>query len=306
VTALPRAGTTLLLETIESLPEFASHTYRNMPFVLCPMLWNKFSSQFRRSGKVQERAHQDGILVTTDSPEAFEEMVWKAFWRGHYERDHIRPWAENDPDFFDFLRNHMRKIIALSESKTDFALRYISKNNLNIARTDILLKNFSDAVIIVPFREPLQHAASLLHQHENFLEIHRNDRFARQYMAGIGHYDFGENLRPVDFNGWLARSSFREPTKLPFWLEYWFETYSHLAIQDGIYLLCYEDLCAAPSDSLARLADVLQTSHRAALLNIASRIRPPQSHSVNVEPAAQGLLNKAQELYQLLRSSACR
>ena len=38
VTALPRAGTTLLLEAVASLPEFATHTYRHMPFVLCPLL----------------------------------------------------------------------------------------------------------------------------------------------------------------------------------------------------------------------------------------------------------------------------
>lgn len=304
VTALPRAGTTLLLEAIESLPDFASHTYRNMPFVLCPMMWSKFSSGFRHTGEAQERAHQDGIMVTTDSPEAFEEMIWKAFWKSHYEEDRIRPWVESDAEFFEFMRNHMRKIIALSEPKTESTLRYLSKNNLNIARIGVLAKNFPDAVIIVPFREPLQHAASLLRQHKNFLEIHRDDRFARQYMAGIGHYDFGENLRPVNFNQWLDRAGDRQATTIEFWLEYWFETYNHLAERNEIHLFCYEDLCADPSVTLARLADVLQPNDSEELLKVASRIQARQPHSVTMESGVDGLLEKSQHLYQRLRANA--
>ena len=243
------------------------------------------------------------MLVTTDSPEAFEEMIWKAFWKNHYEEDRIRPWVEGDTEFFDFMRSHMRKIIALSGPKTDSTLRYLSKNNLNIARIGVLSKNFPDAAIIVPFRDPLQHAASLLRQHKNFLEIHREDRFARQYMAGIGHYDFGENLRPVDFNQWLDRTDDRQATTIGFWLEYWFETYSHLVERDDIHLFCYEDLCADPSGSLARLADVLQPHDRAALLEIASRIEARQPHIVHPESGVEGLLEKSQGLYQRLRSN---
>src|SRR5690606_14564045 len=35
ITALPRAGTTILLELLAATPELASHTYRDMPFLLC-------------------------------------------------------------------------------------------------------------------------------------------------------------------------------------------------------------------------------------------------------------------------------
>lgn len=305
VTALPRAGTTLLLEAIESLPEFVSHTYRNMPFVLCPMFWNKFSARFRQSSEAQERAHQDGMLVSMDSPEAFEEMLWKAFWKDHYEKDRIRPWLDGNAEFLDFLRSHMRKIIALSNPENDTQARYLSKNNLNIARVDVLSKNFPDAVIIVPFREPLQHAASLLRQHKNFLEIHKDDQFAREYMAGIGHFDFGENLRPIDFNHWLDRAAEKTPaTSIHFWLEYWFETYSYLAARDDIHLFCYEDLCATPYNKLKRLADILQINDRAALLQVASRIKSPPPHSVVVEPGVEDLVNKTQDLYQQLRGNA--
>ena len=56
ITSLPRAGTTLLLEVLSALPEFASHTYRDMPFVLSPMLWDKLSHGFRRAGGERPRA----------------------------------------------------------------------------------------------------------------------------------------------------------------------------------------------------------------------------------------------------------
>ncbi len=42
ITALPRAGTTLLLECFSGLDEFASHCYRDMPFILIPCFWSRF------------------------------------------------------------------------------------------------------------------------------------------------------------------------------------------------------------------------------------------------------------------------
>jgi len=304
VTALPRAGTTILLETIESLTEFASHSYRNMPFVLCPLLWDRFSSQFHRAGEPQERAHQDGMVVTPDSPEAFEEIIWKAFWPDHYKRDRISPWTRGDTEFFDFMRSHMRKIIALNKPNPDSDVRYLSKNNLNIARLDLLSQNFPDATIIVMFRDPMQQAASLLRQHKNFLEMHRTDRFAKRYMAGIGHYDFGENLRPVDFGGWLSRASYRETMTIAFWLEYWFETYKHLAACDGIYLLCYEEICNSPSESLGKLADELQLNDRTSFLNAGARFRKPRHHPERVDAELRSLLQRATDLYWSLRGGA--
>src|SRR5690606_32311264 len=100
-----------------------------------------------------------------------------------------------------------------------------SKNNLNIARTGWLLEHFPDARIIVPFREPTEHAASLLRQHKNFLARHRDDPFTLEYMTAIGHFDFGENLRPINFNDWLATAAELDPTTLDFWLAYWVAAY---------------------------------------------------------------------------------
>jgi hypothetical protein len=307
VTALPRAGTTLLLQVCLALPGFASHCYRDMPFVLCPMLWDRFAARFRRSDVPRERAHGDGMLVSVDSAEAFEEVVWKAFWHSQYEADRIIPWADQEKsDFFDFLRRHIRKIIALRHNEADPAPRYISKNNLNIARVGLLCRNFPDAVIVVPFRHPLQHAASLLRQHCNFLKIHNRDRFARDYMAAIGHYDFGDTLRPVDFGGWLACAQSQDPTTLLFWVEYWIATYEYLLKKaaDRVWFLSYDALCCEPTRGLKRLADIMEIAECSALLRQSSRISAARPHPVDASEIGTTVLNRAEGLYAELKSAS--
>ena len=123
--------------------------------------------------------------------------------------------------FTSFFSDHLRKITLVRRGDAAASARYLSKNNLNISRTALLRRLFPDAIIVVPFREPMQHAESLLKQHRNFLGIHAEDRFASEYMRAIGHFDFGENLRPVDFDGWFERRQTEQTDVLAFWLEYW-------------------------------------------------------------------------------------
>lgn len=305
ITALPRAGTTLLLELFVSQNEFVSHSYRHMPFVLTPMLWQRYSSRFQRTGNTMERAHGDGMLINEDSPEALEEIVWRSFWGKHYQADCIRPWeTRRDPEFDDFLPKHMRKIIALQSQAA--GCRYISKNNLNIARLDLLKQIFADATIIVPFRQPLQHAASMLRQHLNFIQIHQQDAFARDYMAAIGHFDFGANLRPVDFDGWLATAQYRDPAELGFWLEYWVASYRHILGKavGPVCLLGYEALCADPVRGLAEIADYTGIRNKATFVAQAGRLKQGPEHGVNVDGIDAGLLESAAALYRELSKAS--
>lgn len=75
VAGLARSGTTILLNALYKSDEFSSLSYQDMPFVLAPNLWSKLSS----SKKHMERAHCDGIKVSSESPEAFEEVFWMTF-----------------------------------------------------------------------------------------------------------------------------------------------------------------------------------------------------------------------------------
>lgn len=86
ITSLPRAGTTVMLEALSRLPILATHVYRDMPFIMAPLLWSRLSGTFRRRSELRGRAHGDGVQIGYDSPEAFEEVIWRAFWPDKYER----------------------------------------------------------------------------------------------------------------------------------------------------------------------------------------------------------------------------
>lgn len=303
VTALPRAGTTILLEMLAATETFAAHSYRDMPFVLSPMLWNGISRPFRRADAPRERAHGDGIQISLDSPEAFEEIVWLAFWKEHYGDASIRPWTRCDEsEFVEFMRAHMRKVVALRARQKPTACRYASKNNLNIARIPALWGAFPDAIVVVPFRDPLQHAASLLRQHERFLAMHRDDDFVRRYMRGIGHFDFGANLAPVDFDGWLGgRSVHDEAHDLAFWLDYWIAAYTHVlahADRERLHLVCFESLGQNPD--LAPLARALEMDDPGDLCAQAKILSPAKAHPIDTTGLSSELVQTARDLYAQL------
>jgi hypothetical protein len=272
ITALPRAGTTLMLDVLARNPgTFATHTYRCMPFVLCPVLWDSISRGFRRADEKRERMHGDGMNVGYDSPEAFEEVLWRAFWPQKYHADRIELWSSGDrnAEFEDFLRNHIRKLIALL-APVDAKSRYISKNNANIARLPLLRAIFPDAIFITPFRDPINQAASLLRQHIRFLKIHADDPFARLYMDYIGHFEFGSGLRPIDFPSRVDARQPVDPMTGDFWLAYWIRGYSFLASGDSPHFIDFDKFCAEPARSLAALGRQLECEDHIAQLRSAA------------------------------------
>jgi hypothetical protein len=309
ITSLPRAGTTLLLECCAAMPEFASHSYRDMPFVLIPCLWGTFSAGFRREGRLQPRAHGDGMQIDFDSPEALEEVLWTTFWEEQYLADRIRLWPTRDRhEFAAFFASHMRKIVYARRAERSAGVRYISKNNLNIARVPLLHEMFGDGTIVVPFRGPLAHASSLLEQHRQFLALHARDPFASRYMRAIGHFDFGAHLRPVDFDGWYDARASRDAQTLDFWLEYWVAAYRHLLTADAarVHLLDYDELCANPLAGLRRLADLLAVRDADRLIAAAAGIRPARPHAVDSAGISSAILGEATSVYDALREAASR
>ncbi|HSK41347.1 MAG TPA: sulfotransferase [Arenibaculum sp.] len=310
VTSLPRAGTTLLLETLSGLGDFATHTYRDMPFVLCPMLWNRMSAGFRKTQDLRERAHGDGMAVGYDSPEAFEEVAWMAFWEDKYLPDRIIPWtaADRNSEFETFLNAHMRKIVALradargdAESCEDGGtLRYLSKNNANVARLELLPALFPDCRILVPVRAPWGHVRSLHHQHARFLDLHGTDGFGRSYMAWLGHFEFGATLKPIDFGGWLDRSGPLDPLRDEFWIAYWTNAYEAVLAAAGpnVRFIDYDCLCAEPRSMLEALAEAADLKDPAPLLARADRFRPPTAYAP--PDGAPVTLRRATELHAAL------
>ena len=308
ITALPRAGTTLLLETLGSLATFATHTYRNMPFLLIPLLWNALSRRFRAPAAVVERAHGDGMTIGFDSPEAFEEVVWRAFWPEKYLDDRIALWTATDEDghreFGPFIKSHLAKMIALRTEKKPTAVRYLSKNNANISRIPKIIQLFPNAIILVPFRNPLDHAAALLRQHLNFLKIHAAEPFTRRYMADIGHFDLGANLRPIDFGHWLSREDAKPTHTADFWLNYWCAAYAHILAQPhpNLLLVSYDALCANPGPILRRVGDAIGMDKPTELVALGGRFRRSTRYAAAALNIEQGLLGTASALHRELQN----
>lgn len=304
ITSLPRAGTTLLLDAFAGSGAFVAHSYRNMPFLFTPLLWDAASRPFRKPGVVVERVHADGMTVSVDSPESFEEALWHAFWPGKHAEGRIELWGADglapNGEFASFFREHMRKIIALSSPHFPEFPRYVSKNNANIARLPQIARLFPDAVILVPFRNPLDHAFSMLRQHRRFEDIHAREPFTRRYMRDTGHFDFGANLRPIAFPG-APRPDAEAARTLRFWLQYWRAAFEHLlhAAPSNAAFVSYDALCADPDPGLRGVATRAGVGEEL-FASFAPRFRAPNHYDPSGFDLPPGLLESASGVHDEL------
>lgn len=303
ITSLPRAGTTALLEALHRLPTLASHTYRDMPFMLTPVLWDRLSATFRRGGIARERAHGDGMIVSEDSPEALEEVLWKKAYPGNYAGNSIDLWSASDvtEEFATDFHDHMRKIVALRQPDLPQDGRYLSKNNANIARIDALRSIFTSATIIVPVRHPVEHAISMWRQHRNFEAQHARDAFVREYMEDLGHYEFGALHKPFAFRQSLVLANNEGPQSPDYWLAYWISAFEHLAERQDLDFVGFERLCRSGRQGIEKIAQHLriqcteeQLTHAASVLRPAPPTRGEQ-YSLNDE-----LYGRATALHDVL------
>ena len=310
VTGLPRAGTTLLLELLHGTGEFASFTYRQMPFVLAPLLWERIGARSRREGGMTERAHGDAVMIGFDSPEAFEEVLWINHLSARLFTDEgsMRTLAPEDLDesFRDAHRALAAKLVCLARERagegTDLMPRYLSKNNANIGRLRAVASMYDDATLLCCFRHPAAHVASLHTQHLRFLELHGSDRFAERYMAWIGHHDFGRNFRPIRFDGAIEVPA----TEVEFWLRYWIDGYRHAldTAPASTRFVGFDDLLAGGADALAALADEIGLASPTSLVDASATLRAPTSVPKSLEAISPALAAEADALYAELRVRA--
>lgn len=254
ISGLARSGTTILMRTLYETGHFRSLTYRDMPFVLMPNLWNKFSKSFHKQQEAKERAHGDGICVNSDSPEALEEVFWQAFSGDDYIFDnHLQPY-EVDEELIEQFRLYIQRIITSSNNSNQ--QHYLSKNNNNILRLKAIRQAFPKAIIIIPFRDPIQHAISLLNQHQKFCDRHSVDKFSYHYMHWLGHYEFGMTHKPFQYDtksDVVAKAT--QADDINYWLNIWVNTYTYLLNNSPVdsRFIAYETLCEYPVETLEPL-----------------------------------------------------
>jgi hypothetical protein len=307
IAGLPRAGTTLLLDLLYNTGEFASFTYRDMPFVLSPLLWSRVTRAFAREARAGLRAHDDGMLVSFDSPEAFEEVIWLTYLRDRIVRDRSLDPVTADRlsrELVDGMRAAIRSLLA--HRGADGATRYLSKNNANVSRIDALAAMFPRAIVLVAFRHPASQVASLERQHRRFSELHGQDRFARNYMKWIGHYEFGANLRPINYRGWLDESASFCTPETEFWLRYWTETYRHALLhrRDNVLFVDFDALLENGEAGLAAIAEAVRLRVPSALTGQAKTLRAPGSRPVDTGQFAKASWEEASGIYRRLREAA--
>lgn len=256
VLGLARAGTTTFMREIYGSGEFASLTYQDMPFVMSPNIWERLTKNNKKRIAKAERAHGDGILVDTQSPEALEEVFWKTFHAADYiSEKKLVPHTPSDATLDNF--ELYQKLVCLRYDKH----RYLSKNNNNILRVQDLARRFSGSEFFLLFRDPVTQAQSLLKQHRRFS---LSPSFVKDYMFWLSHFEFGDNHRPFTFSKRFIPHG--APDSIEYWLSLWYEVYSNLLLiirnKDycNIHVVNYENLCLQ-SAYWKRLCDFLEISY---------------------------------------------
>ena len=218
ITGLPRSGTTALLNFLDKFEELCSLKYKNMPLILSPNLSKMFNKNKWRS---QERFHKDKIFIDLESPESFDEVFFKNFSK-----------EEIEIELLNFLNLFLN---------SNNSYRYLSKNNLNYKRIDLILKILPNSLFLIPIRNPIQHAYSLLNQHYNFKKLHSLNNFSKRYMKYLGHEEFGDIHKY-----WNHPQNFKDTNSLNYWLEQWkffyLDIYNNYKDKKNCKFIIYENL----------------------------------------------------------------
>ena len=179
-----------------------------MPFLMAPNFFSRIKIKNNIEKKL--RAHDDGIYYDLNSPEAFDEVFYNTF-----KNDEIK---ENLKMYINLILHKNKKNL------------YISKNNNNYKRIELINSAFPNSKIIIPFRNPIQHAYSLLNQHKRFCILQKKNKFILEYMNLLGHYEFG-----LEHKSWNKSTNYNNFDDLNYWLEQWYIFFSNLSLNYKIF-----------------------------------------------------------------------
>ena len=192
---MARSGTTFTTHLLFSSKEFASLQYRDLPFYKIVIFWSYFSKIYYGNERFNKRIHGDELYVSQNSPDAFEELIWKNNLHNYLDSGFFRRLDEKYKNIL--LENELDNII----KKTLFIKkenRYLSKNNYNIFRLKYLIKLYKDANFIILFRDPIETILSLSKVHEKFIDYGKNNKKFGEELEILGHHEFGPKRKAFD------------------------------------------------------------------------------------------------------------
>ena len=255
VSGLARSGTTILTEMLAEHPTVTSHRYSDFPMTYTPYWrnWLRQRSQISRPEPV-ERAHRDRIMVTEDSPEAVEEILWIRYFEQCHDSSASQVLAAPQmTEFESYYRDHIRKLLLIRQRS-----RYLAKGNYNISRIGYLCKMFPDARFLIPIRKPLDHIASLHKQHLFFSAGQKiNPRMLFQ-LGAAGHFEFGLDRTAINLGQdepiRVIEECWQQGEEARGWGLYWSMIYRYLydlldaseVLSKACLFVRYEDLCTDP------------------------------------------------------------
>lgn len=299
ITGLARAGTTALLECIDSTNDFGSLRYKYMPFILFPKI-NEIYSRFikKESYEKIERLHGDGIQIGSNSPECLDEVFWiNKIYKKYNFKICLKPHSVSKRDLqdFNFLINQYLNI----ENKK----RFIMKNNNLHLRIINQAKFYRNSFFLVIFRNPIAHSKSLLRIHKKFIQKQKEDPFILEYMNLIGHWEFGLNKKYFIYENYQKKIlKSLDDNSLEYWINQWNFTYRWLLSilknkKSNIKFICYEEL-VSNSNYRKNLFDYLDLKNTK--INFNFKIGKSNNSSLKIN-LTEELLAESNYIYNELR-----
>ncbi len=251
VTGLARAGTTSLMQRLLETGAFSSLQYGNMPFVLAPGTWRRVFNP--KAGELKERSHGDGILVGATSAEALEEPFFRMATQSGYIGENALVPHGVDASLHGAYLDYQG--LVREDGKV-----YLAKNNNALLRYPSLRKHNRDFAVVLMFRQPLAHAASLLAMHRRYTKMQQEDPFVWTYMDWLAHHEFGLGHRPFHFVEADRTSTTPQPEmdSIDYWLDRWLDYYEYALTVDahGVLFVAHEAWSSQPRAVLSKVMEL--------------------------------------------------
>lgn len=291
VTGLARAGTTALTNLLYKTGNFHSLAYDNMPFILAPNLWKKVYKA--QDTHLKERAHGDQVQFGYKTIEALEEVFFKAYSNDSFIGEKTLNRHELSQKAWEHYNDYRNLVASQSSNST-----YLAKNNNLILRYESIRTTNPEFKAVVIFRDPLDHAASLLSQHNRFSKMHSQDPFTLEYMNWLGHHEFGLNHKPFNFG---QETNPFEPSTINYWLYSWLDYHKYILTlpeNDNLILVDYSDLLKEPAQLVKNLKARLGVSLTSDSIEV---FQPREKEKPMADKA---LVGKAYEVHHQLQIRA--
>jgi len=290
VSGLARAGTTALTSILYETGRFHALTYANMPFLLSVRIWRLLYRPSRQN--LKERSHGDQTLFGYSTTEALEEYFFKVFLNDSYVTTNLTE-HEIDEDVYNAYLEY--QALVGNDRRPTY---YLTKNNNVMLRYKSIREKNKDFVLILLFRNPLEHTKSLLRQHLRFTELQRDDPFVLKYMNWLGHHEFGLSQKPFQLGESFDSEDYPKDS-LNYWYAVWINYYSAIIslLQDrNLILVEYQDLLENPNGLIKSLGKCLDMK----LLDSVEKFNKKEISSDKTVIVNDNLVRKAEALYTQL------